>query len=175
MADEALIDALRRSGAIRYGEFELAHGGTSDYYIDKYVFETDPGSLARIARAFAARVGDDTLAGVALGAVPLVAVTSVEAGNAYVIVRKAQKEYGTGNRIEGELTEGERVVVLEDITTTGTSALEAVEALRAAGASVDRLLVVVDREQGARERLDEHDIELEALTTASELLLAEDR
>jgi orotate phosphoribosyltransferase len=112
---------------------------------------------------------------VALGAVPLVAVTSVEAGNAYVIVRKGQKEYGTGNRIEGELTEGERVVVLEDITTTGTSALEAVEALRAAGASVDRLLVVVDREEGARERLDEHDIELEALTTASELLLAEDR
>jgi orotate phosphoribosyltransferase len=170
MADQALIDALRASGAVRYGEFELAHGGTSDYYVDKYVFETDPDSLARIARAFAERVGDDTLAGVALGAVPLVAVTSVETGNPYVIVRKSAKEYGTGNRIEGALSAGERVVVIEDVATTGTSALEAVEALRAAGATVERVLVVVDREEGARARLAEADVRLEALLTATELL-----
>ncbi|MDZ7702375.1 MAG: orotate phosphoribosyltransferase [Halobacteriales archaeon] len=170
MADQALIDALRASGAVRYGEFELAHGGTSDYYVDKYVFETDPGSLALIARAFAERVGDARLAGVALGAVPLVAVTSVETGNPYVIVRKAAKEYGTGNRIEGALADGDRVVVLEDIATTGTSALEAVEALREAGAVVERVLVVVDREEGARERLAAADVELEALLTATELL-----
>lgn len=175
MADQALIDALHRSGAVRYGEFELAHGGTSDYYVDKYLFETDPGSLARIARAFAARIGDDTLGGVALGAVPLVAVTSVESGNPYVIVRKAQKEYGTGNRIEGELSPGERVVVIEDVTTTGQSALEAVEVLRSAGATVDRLIVVVDREEGARERLAANDVELEPLITATELLEDEHR
>jgi orotate phosphoribosyltransferase len=97
-------------------------------------------------------------------------VTSVETGLPYVIARKQQKEYGTGNRIEGRLAEGERVVVIEDIATTGTSALEAVEALRDAGAVVDRVLVVVDREEGARERLAEADVELEALLTAADLL-----
>ncbi len=170
MADQALIDALRESGAVRYGEFELAHGGTSDYYVDKYVFETAPGPLALVARAFAERVGDEKLAGVALGAVPLAAVTSVETGRPYVIVRKAAKGHGTGNRIEGALEPGERVVVLEDVATTGTSALEAVEALRAAGATVERVLVVVDREEGAAERLADAGVELEALLTASELL-----
>jgi len=170
MADQALVDALLAVEAVRFGEFELAHGGTSDYYVDKYRFETDPGCLSAIARAFASRVGDATLAGVALGAVPLVAVTSVESGNPYVIVRKSRKAYGTGNRIEGVLEPGEPVVVLEDVVTTGTSALEAVEALREAGATVERLLVVVDREEGARDRLAAAGIELEALLTAADLL-----
>ncbi|MFC7132304.1 MULTISPECIES: orotate phosphoribosyltransferase [Salinibaculum] len=170
MDTQALIDALRDADAVRFGEFELSHGGTSNYYIDKYLFETSPDCLALIADAFAERVGDAKLGGVALGGVPLTAVTSVETGNPYVIARKQAKEYGTGNRIEGELTEGEEVVVLEDIATTGQSAIDAVEALREAGAVVDRVLVVVDREEGARENLAEHDVELESLLTASDLL-----
>jgi len=170
MTNQELIDALRAADAVKFGEFELSHGGTSDYYVDKYVFETDPHCLDRIAAAFAERVGDATLAGVALGAVPLVAVTSVETGRPYVIARKQAKEYGTGNRIEGELVEGEEVVVLEDIATTGQSAVDAVEALRTAGATVNRVLVVVDRQEGASERLADHDIELESLLTAADLL-----
>ncbi|MFC7224457.1 orotate phosphoribosyltransferase [Halalkalicoccus sp. GCM10025322] len=173
MADADLLEALRAADAVRYGEFELSHGGTSDYYVDKYRFETDPRCLRLIARAFAERVDEPKLAGVALGAVPLVAVTSVETGRPYVIARKKQKEYGTGNLIEGELEEGERVVVLEDIATTGQSAANAVEALREAGAVVERVLVVVDRGEGARELLAEHDVELDALLTAEELLDAE--
>lgn len=169
-----LIDALRAADAIRFGEFELAHGGTSNYYVDKYLFETDPECLELVASAFADRVGKTKLAGVALGAVPLVAVTSVLSGNPYVIARKAKKEYGTGNRIEGRLDAGETVIVLEDIATTGTSALEAVQALRDAGATVSRVLVVVDREEGAGARLAEHDVELDALLTASDLLAEAD-
>lgn len=170
MANRELIDALRDADAVKFGEFELSHGGTSEYYVDKYVFETDPRCLRLIAAAFAERVGDDRLAGVALGAVPLVAATAVETDRPYVIVRKKAKEYGTGNQIEGEFEPGEEVVVLEDIATTGQSAIDAVEALREAGAVVNRVLVVVDREEGARENLAEHDIELESLLTASELL-----
>ncbi|MFB6195196.1 MAG: orotate phosphoribosyltransferase [Haloplanus sp.] len=168
-----LVAALRDAEAVKFGEFELAHGGTSDYYVDKYLFETDPQCLRLIANAFAERVGDAKLAGVALGAVPLVAVTSAETGRPYVIARKQAKEYGTGNRIEGRLSEGDRVVVLEDIATTGKSALEAVEALRDAGAVVDRVLVVVDREEGAGELLADHGVELESLLTASDLLADE--
>ena len=170
MVNRELIDALRDAEAVKFGEFELSHGGTSDYYVDKYVFETNPRCLRLIAAAFAERVGDDRLAGVALGAVPLVAATAVETDRPYVIVRKEAKAYGTGNRIEGEFEPDEEVVVLEDIATTGQSAIDAVEALREAGAIVNRVLVVVDREEGARENLAEHDVELESLLTASELL-----
>ena len=172
MDEQALIDALVEADAVRFGEFELSHGGTSNYYVDKYLFETDPVCLELIADAFADRLDDEKPAGVALGAVPLVAATGVAAEAPYVIVRKETKGYGTGNRIEGRLDEGERVVVFEDIATTGKSALSAVEALREAGAVVDRVLVVVDRQEGAAELLADHDVELEALVTA-ETLLAE--
>ncbi|PSQ52202.1 orotate phosphoribosyltransferase [Halobacteriales archaeon SW_8_65_20] len=130
MTDD-LIAALREADAVQYGEFELSHGGHSEYYVDKYLFETDPHCLRLVAEAFARRLDDARLAGVALG---------------------------------------EEVVVLEDIATTGQSAVDAVEALREAGAVVDRVLVVVDREEGARAHLADHGVELESLVTASELL-----
>lgn len=175
MDEEALIDALRAADAVQFGEFELAHGGTSDYYVDKYRFETNPGCLELIAKAFGERIEEETLAGVALGAVPLVAVTSVITGRPYVVVRKERKAYGTGNRIEGTFEPGEEVLVLEDVATTGRSAVDAVEALREAGATVSRVLLVVDREEGARERLAQIDVRLDALLTASELLATVDR
>ncbi|MFB6136722.1 MAG: orotate phosphoribosyltransferase [Halobacteriaceae archaeon] len=171
MADDDLVAALRDADAVRYGEFELSHGGTSEYYVDKYRFETDTRCLRLVADAFAGRVREgETLAGVALGAVPLVAATALAADRPYVIVRKSAKEYGTGNRIEGELAAGQRVVVIEDVATTGQSALDAVEALREAGAEVDRVLVVVDREEGAADLLAEHGVDLQSLLTATELL-----
>ncbi|ELZ18397.1 orotate phosphoribosyltransferase [Haloterrigena salina JCM 13891] len=171
MTNEALIEALRDAEAVKFGEFELSHGGTSEYYVDKYLFETDPDCLEAIAEAFADRLAaDDKLGGVALGGVPLAAATSVAAGVPYVIARKQRKEYGTGNLIEGRLEDGEEVVVVEDIVTTGTSLVEAVEALREAGATVERALVVVDREEGGRENVEEAGVELEALVTASDLL-----
>ncbi|WP_248908741.1 orotate phosphoribosyltransferase [Halocatena marina] len=170
MADRDLIEALQTVDAVQFGTFELSHGGTSDYYVDKYLFETDPHCLGLIADAFAERISESKLAGVALGAVPLVTATSVGTDLPYVIVRKKTKEYGSGNRIEGVLEDGEEVVVLEDVATTGQSAIDAVGALREAGATVNRVLVVVDREEGASERLKAEGIELEALLTASELL-----
>jgi len=170
METQSLIDLLRDVDAVQFGEFKLSHGGTSEYYVDKYIFNTDPDCLAAIADAFADRAGDRTLGGVALGAVPLTAATSVAAGNPYVIVRKEAKEYGTGNRIEGRFDDGEEIVVLEDIATTGRSAIDAAEALREAGAVVNRVLVVVDREEGAAANLADHDLELESLVTASQLL-----
>ncbi|WP_394739415.1 orotate phosphoribosyltransferase [Natronococcus roseus] len=175
MTNQELIDALRAADAVRFGEFELSHGGTSEYYVDKYLFETDPDCLEAIAEAFAERLEpDDKLAGVALGAVPLAAATSVAAGAPYVIVRKQRKEYGTSNLVEGRLEEEEEVVVLEDIVTTGTSLVDAVEALREAGATVERALVVVDRQEGGRENVEEAGLEMEALVTAEELLAERD-
>ncbi|WP_276273525.1 orotate phosphoribosyltransferase [Haloarcula litorea] len=170
MSTDDLVTALRDADAVKFGEFELSHGGTSQYYVDKYLFETDPDCLAAVAAAFAERVDDTKLAGVALGGVPLVAVTSVETGLPYVVARKQQKDYGTANLVEGDLAEGEEVVVIEDIATTGQSAIDAAEALREAGAVVERVLVVVDRQEGAAENLAAHDLELESLVTAADLL-----
>lgn len=169
-----LIEAILASGALQFGEFELSHGGTSSYYIDKYRFETDPSALAAIAMAFSDIVGTRRLAGVALGAVPLVAATSLQTNTPYVIVRKETKDYGTANRIEGEFEPGEEVVVLEDIATTGSSALSAVEALREAGATVSEVIVVVDRQEGASDLLAEAGVTLRSLVTADELLAAAD-
>jgi orotate phosphoribosyltransferase len=101
-------------------------------------------------------------------------VTSVETETPYVIARKKQKEYGTANLIEGRLDDGEEVIVLEDIVTTGQSAVDAVEALRDAGAEVNKILVVVDREEGGRENLADADVEMEALLSATDLLAEND-
>ncbi len=171
---ERLVAALVDAEAVRFGEFELSHGGTSEYYVDKYRFETDPAALSLIADAFAARIDGETPAGVALGAVPLVVATALRLDRPYAVVRKSRKEYGTGNRVEGDLPAGGRTVVIEDVVTTGTSAAEAVEALRAAGAEVDRVLAVVDREEGGRERLADAGVELDALLSATDLLAAAD-
>lgn len=171
MTNQDLIESLSAADAVRFGEFELSHGGTSEYYVDKYLFETDPDCLEAIAEAFADRLDeDDKLGGVALGGVPLAAATSVAAGVPYVIARKQRKDYGTANLVEGRLEEGEEVVVVEDIVTTGTSLVDAVEALREAGATVERALVVVDREEGGRENVEAAGVEMESLVTASELL-----
>ena len=171
--ESAIVSALLEAEAVLFGEFELSHGGTSEYYVDKYRFETAPDALSLIASAFADRLDGATPAGVALGAVPLVTATGLAADTPYVIVRKAAKEYGTGNRIEGTLPDGP-VVVLEDVATTGQSALDAVEALREAGADVERVLVVVDRQQGASELLADHGVTLDSLVTADDLLAAQD-
>jgi len=171
---DRLVELLLETDALRFGEFELANGGTSDYYVDMYHLTTTPGALGRVARAFADRLDGETPAGVALGAVPLVTATALEAGRPYVIARKAVKDHGTANRIEGGLTAGDRVAVIEDVTTTGRSALSAVEALRDAGAVVDRVLVVVDRESGGSDLLADAGVELEALVTATDLLDAAD-
>jgi orotate phosphoribosyltransferase len=170
MTNEELVDALVAADAVRFGEFELSHGGTSDYYVDKYLFETNPRPLALVGEAFAARLDGEKPAGVALGGVALVVATALSAEVEYVIARKRRKEYGTANLVEGRLDDGEEVVVVEDIATTGQSAADAVEALRDAGAEVNRALVVVDRQEGGRENLADAGVEMEALVTAEELL-----
>jgi len=161
---------LTESGAVRFGTFTLASGQTSDVYVDVKRAWTSPARLARLAEALSAYCeGVDALAGMELGAVPLVVATALETELPYVVIRKAAKAHGTQQRIEGELAPAARVALIEDVTTTGGSVAESVEVLRAAGAHVVRVVTVVDREQGASERLVQLGVPLEALTTLSEL------
>ncbi len=137
------------------GDFVLSSGKRSRFYVDKYLFSTEPALLRDLAREISARLPSGTmrLAGVELGAVPLVAAAALESDLPYVIVRKAAKEYGTGNRIEGRPFEaGEKVALVEDVVTTGTQVLRAAATLREAGAEVLGIVAVLDRrgERSAR-------------------------
>jgi orotate phosphoribosyltransferase len=154
------------------GDFLLRSGARSSYYIDKYLFTTQPELLRRIASALAARVPGrvQRLAGPVLGAVPLVTAVSLETGLPMVIVRTDKpKEYGTAKQVEGALVAGERVLLIEDVVTTGGAALSAVDELRAVGAEVVGALVVVDREQGGPAAFAERGVPFRALFTKTEL------
>ena len=166
----AIVRMLLDAGAVRFGEFTLTSGEKSDVYIDVKRAWTDPRRLDLLSAALAARAGaTDRLAGMELGAVPLVVATALRTGLPYVVLRKAAKEHGTRQAYEGEIPTGARVLLIEDVSTTGGSSLRSVEILRAAGGTVDRALVVVDRESGAGERLAAVGVRLEALVTLSEL------
>jgi orotate phosphoribosyltransferase len=154
------------------GTFVLRSGQTSSYYIDKYLFTTRPDILRRVAAALAPLLPPEAqrLAGPVLGAVPLVTAVSLETGLPTVIVRTdAPKGHGTARLIEGQLIEGDRVVLVEDVVTTGGAALEAVRVLREAGAEVLRVLCVVDREQGGADAFAAAGVPFQALFTRTEL------
>ncbi len=161
---------LLEAGAVRFGEFTLASGEKSDVYIDVKRAWPDPARLTLMARALAGRVGrEPRLAGMELGAVPLVVAVALATGRPYVVLRKAAKEHGTRQAFEGEIPRGERVLLIEDVTTTGGTLVRSVEIIRAAGGEVDRVLAVLDRGQGAAERLAGIGVRLEPLLTMAEL------
>jgi orotate phosphoribosyltransferase len=148
-ADPELAFRIREA-ALLEGNFVLSSGKRSRFYVDKYLFSTEPGLLRDLARKIALRLpaGTERLVGVELGAVPLVAATAIYSDLPYAIVRKSAKEYGTGNRIEGRSIEtGEKVVLIEDIVTTGTQVLSAAEVLGEADAEVLGILAVLDRRE----------------------------
>lgn len=153
------------------GDFILTSGLRSSYYFDKYLFETKPGILRRVAASIAAMVPPDTvrLGGPELGAVALTTAVSLDTGLPFVIVKKHTKDYGTSRTIEGELYERERVVVIEDILTTGGEAIRAANALKQAGAEVLGIVAVIDREQGAHENVTAAGFKSRALFTRTEL------
>jgi orotate phosphoribosyltransferase len=171
LTHEALGRDLVAAAVLR-GDFLLRSGARSSYYIDKYLFTTQPDLLRRLCVELASRLpeGVQRLAGPVLGAVPLVTALSLETRLPMLIVRvEKPKEYGTAKQIEGTLMAGERVVLVEDVVTTAGAALAAVDVLRAAGAEVLGALVVVDREQGGAEAFAAAGVPYQALFTKSSL------
>lgn len=176
----AELDAERPSlardlaeAALLRGDFLLRSGQRSSFYLDKYRVATNPGLLRRVARHLAALVpaGVDRLAGPELGAVALAAAVSLETDLPWVIVRKEEKDYGAsaGRPYEGVLEAGERVVLIEDVLTTGGEALRAARVLTGLGVRVERILLVLDRQQGGMQSLDDAGFEARALFTAADL------
>ena len=170
MTTEALAKRIADVSLLR-GEFTLRSGRKSNYYLDKYRFETQPDVLAELGQLFAAHVGPavDRIAGAELGAVPLAAATAIVCGKPFVIVRNQRKEYGTSKLVEGALAPGDTVMLVEDVLTTGGQVLEAARALQEAGARIDRIVAAIDREEGARANIEGAGLILESLFTARDL------
>ena len=176
MKNDTLIQHLKECGAIKFGRFVLTSGAVSDYYIDIKKASTDPKILKLIAEQMSDYTdGYEMLAGMELGAVPLVVALALETGLPYVIIRKEKREHGTGKQIEGGEVKGKRVLIVEDVTTSGGSVVKTIQILRENNAEVDKILVVVDRETGAREQLQKLDVEFIPLVSVSEILKNKDR
>ena len=170
-----LKQALKDCGALQFGDFTLASGAKSKYYIDIKRASTDPKVLKLIAEGMAAKLREsnlkvDRIAGIVLGSVPLAAALSLETGIPYVMVRKEKKDHGTGKLIEGVLNSGEKVLVVEDVITSAGSSVKGIATLRAEGAVVEDVFSVIDREAGGSDALADIGVRLSPLVKASDLL-----
>jgi len=171
--DRELLGAIREHAYLE-GDFVLRSGRRSQYYLDKYRFETRPELLGALAERLAAKVAEVEpnavrLAGPELGAVALATATSLRSGLPFLIVRKAGKGYGTDNRLEGAFEEGDCVCLIEDVVTSGGAAAEAVEALREAGLQCRNAVCVVDREEGGIDALARLAVRMWPLFTANDV------
>ncbi|MCE5296951.1 MAG: orotate phosphoribosyltransferase [Euryarchaeota archaeon] len=172
---ERTRNALVECGALLYGDFTLASGKKSRYYIDIKKASTDPKVLKLIAEEMSLLLREkglkvDRIAGVVLGSIPLAVALSLETGIPFIMVRKEKKDHGTTKLIEGVCSKGERVLVVEDVVTSAGSALYAIDVLRNEGMTVENIFSVVDREEGGKQKLEEIGVSLSSLVAATDVL-----
>ncbi len=163
-----------RGAAYLEGDFTLRSGRKSKYYLDKYLFETQPDILRAVGEMLAEHVRATTtlIAGAELGGVSLAAAASIASGIPFVIIRNAKKDYGTGKPYEGKLIAADSVLVVEDIATTGGQVIEAARFIRGIGATVEQIVAVIDRQERARENIAAAGFAFGALFTTKDLGIA---
>ena len=153
---------LFKVGAVKTGEFVLSSGKKSNLYIDCRKITLHPEGARLIGRIILDKIKGqkiDAIGGLTLGADPITSTVVAMSDIPGFIVRKKEKEHGTRQKIEGLLEPGWNVVVVEDVATSGASALQAIEAVEAAGAKVAKVISVVDREEGAKAALAKYDFD----------------
>lgn len=170
MTRDELIKRIKETAYLE-GDFTLRSGKKSKYYLDKYLFETCPDILKALGEEFARYVTDDVslIAGAELGGVALAASTAMATGKNWVIIRNSKKGYGTGKMIEGVISQGDVVLLVEDIATTGGQVLEAAKIITEAGASVKEIVCVIDRKQGAEQNITNAGYKFESILTKDDL------
>jgi orotate phosphoribosyltransferase len=156
------------------GEFTLRSGAKSTEYFDKYLFEADPKLLKAIAEAMVPLVpsGIDALAGLEMGGIPIATMLSQLTGLPVLLVRKKAKDYGTCKIAEGGQVKGRKLLIVEDVVTSGGAILDAAKALREEGAELGPVVCVIDRESGGPANLAKAGLTLKPLFTMSELKAA---
>lgn len=161
------IAQLVKKIALLTGEFTLSSGRKSNYYIDKYLIETRPDILNEVSEGLKLKIpeGTELLAGPELGAIPLVTAVGLKTGIPFLLIRKKTKEYGTKKAVEGLYKEGQKVVLIEDVLTTGGQVVTAANTLSELGLKVIKIVCVIDREEGAREAVESAGYTLDPLLT----------
>ncbi len=170
---KSLADSLLEAGCIKFGEFTLKSGLTSPIYIDLRRIISYPSLLEKIGQAYLPILKDlqfARLAGLPYAAIPIATAISLQGNYPMIYPRKEVKAYGTKAEIEGEFHSGEIAVVIDDLATTGGSKFEAIEKLTAAGLIVKNVVVLVDRQSGARESLEQAGYSMHAVLTITQLL-----
>jgi uridine monophosphate synthetase len=168
-----LADDLLMAGCVKFGEFKLKSGERSPIYFDLRLLAGEPALLSRVADAYLPlleRLRFDRLAAVPYAGLPIGTAVSLQSGFPLVYPRKERKDYGTGTVVEGGFESGEIVVLLDDLASTGGSKFEAIEQLTAAGLKVHDIVVLIDRESGARDTLEQSGFGFYAVFALTELL-----
>ena len=169
-----LAAELLKHGCLLFGEFRLSSGIRSPYYLDLRKVPSFPELMEKVLRAYLSKIEEDRIefdriATVATAGIPLASVLAYKLQKPFLYVRKEEKEHGTGKRVEG-VAEG-RILVMDDVATTGSNLLLAASAVRELGAEVRDALVLVDREQGAEEALRKEKIRLHSCLKVSQMVL----
>ncbi len=173
MYDRQQLIELIRQQALQFGQFTLASGKQASYYLDCRKVTLDARGAKLIAAGMLDLLADDLpdlVGGMAIGADPITAAILTLAGTRDlplrgIIVRKESKSHGTGKFVEGPFVEGETVVIVEDVVTTGGSSLLAIERCESVGLNVERVLAIVDRLEGGSEAFAQRGYELTSLLT----------
>src|ERR1700720_3006656 len=182
MTDQSVLVTLLATRSTRRGQFTLASGKQSKYYVDARLTTMSPEGLSVIGPLALSTLRQsgwevDAVGGLTLGADPISYAISYASAQSdrplrAFTVRKEAKSHGTGKTIEGPFKEGDRVAVIEDVITTGGSALRAIEAVRAANGTVAGVLALVDREEGGRQAIEATGVPVISLVAASQIFRA---
>jgi len=156
------------------GTFRLRSGQISDEYFDKYLFESNPGVLSKVADELEKLipVGIEVLAGLEMGGIPIATALSLKSSIPAAFVRKKAKEYGTCKLAEGTSIEGKRICIIEDVVTTGGQVILSTNDLRAAGAIVEDIICVIERNSEGRRKLEEIGLKVHSLFKMEDLIEA---
>ena len=171
-----LAAILLELDAIKFGVFTLTSGKTSPYYIDLRILPSYPQMLDRIAEMYLEVIRNEIsmpdykIAGIPTAGLPLATAVSIKARKPLIYVRETPKLHGRMKMIEGVLNQGENVILIDDLVTTGKSILRAAKAIRESGGIVNHAVVLIDREEGGKQNLEANGILLHSVTTISELL-----
>ena len=173
--DDELCDILLRTGSLKFGTFKLASGILSPYYVDLRLIPSDPEAFRRVI-GFYTNIISPTLAkrsqriaGIPTAGIVYASVLAFNLSKPFLYVRKEEKGHGRGRRIEGTLLPGNKVLVLDDVITTGRNIIEAMEAIRAEGGVVEDTVVLLDRQQGGEMNLSKVGVKLHAFANMKEI------